>query len=145
MMPPSLNRRKWNRVVTFGAVVAVGLLIAGKVYFGLRHALDDKILGAHTAFAFQQIRLLELDLSEVDELRELVPLLESQVIDWKSCAIDGDEIRDGWGRAVELLVEPAAIRLRSAGPDGSFGTSDDIVERIGERPARGDTSIVKSN
>lgn len=145
MVPPSLHRRKWNRVVTFGAVVAVGLLIAGKAYFGLRHALDDKILGAHAAFTFQQIRFLELDLSEVDELRELIPLLEPQVIDWNSCAIEGNEIRDGWGRVVELLVEPAAVWLRSAGPDGRFGTTDDIVERIGGTPARGDASIVESN
>jgi len=36
-------------------------------------------------------------------------------------------IKDGWGRALSLEVESEGFVLASAGPDGDFGTEDDLV------------------
>ena len=34
--------------------------------------------------------------------------------------------RDGWGREYRLVVAGATVEISSAGPDGEFGTNDDI-------------------
>jgi hypothetical protein len=36
---------------------------------------------------------------------------------------------DAWGRAVRISVDSGDINLQSAGPDGEFGTADDIALR----------------
>jgi len=36
---------------------------------------------------------------------------------------------DAWGRAVRISVDSGDINLQSAGPDGEFGTADDVALR----------------
>ena len=42
---------------------------------------------------------------------------------------DGQTITDGWGRQIRYLSDGTGFRLVSAGPDGEFGTSDDVEYR----------------
>lgn len=35
--------------------------------------------------------------------------------------------RDAWGNPYELEIDPGRLMLRSLGPDGRWGTSDDLV------------------
>jgi hypothetical protein len=38
---------------------------------------------------------------------------------------------DAWGRAIQYeKISDSAFRLKSAGPDGEFGTADDIVKEF---------------
>ncbi|WP_078118015.1 DUF2628 domain-containing protein [Thiosocius teredinicola] len=44
-------------------------------------------------------------------------------------SLDAESMRDGWGREVSYLPEGQGYVLRSAGPDGEFGTADDVEYR----------------
>jgi hypothetical protein len=49
-------------------------------------------------------------------------------------------ITDSWGQRIGILVRESAarktfvFRVQSAGPDEQFGTSDDVVSEVAERP-----------
>jgi hypothetical protein len=40
-----------------------------------------------------------------------------------------DAVRDAWGRRFEYVGTDSVVQLRSAGPDRTFSTSDDIIRR----------------
>ena len=49
-------------------------------------------------------------------------------------SLEREAIRDGWGREISFDSDGKGYRLRSAGPDGRFGSSDDVeYRRILER------------
>lgn len=36
---------------------------------------------------------------------------------------------DEWGNPIRISINNGGLRVESAGPDGAFGTADDLVER----------------
>lgn len=54
-----------------------------------------------------------------DSLRVLIP--DPQVYDRAA------ERFDGWGHALKYTIVDRGYEIRSAGPDGQFGTPDDVV------------------
>lgn len=64
-----------------------------------------------------------------------LPLSIEQFVPGASGGIDLEN--DGWGRSMMYRVSGGAYELRSAGPDGAPGTSDDMIatrDKLPERP-----------
>jgi hypothetical protein len=40
--------------------------------------------------------------------------------------MEGEVLYDSWNTPIKIRVDPSQIQLRSAGPDCSFDTGDDI-------------------
>jgi hypothetical protein len=56
-------------------------------------------------------------------------------IDWQQCALRDGDLYDAWGLPIHVRVSPAEIELRSAGPDRTLSTADDLTERVAQKPA----------
>jgi hypothetical protein len=47
----------------------------------------------------------------------------------RALSLEPDVTRDGWGREISFVPAENGYRLVSAGPDGEFGSSDDVEYR----------------
>lgn len=55
--------------------------------------------------------------------------IPGQLVELRSISAEGFDLAsvDGWGNAVQYEANGASYRLRSAGADSDFGTSDDLI------------------
>ena len=113
------------------------LLIVGAAaaWMFLRLVVDPQIREVHTQFLFGQLDQsyrysLEQGNNPAASRATFLALLPQWGIDWNSCEFRDGTIFDGWGTAVELRVDAAAVYLRSAGRDRGFNTPDDISKTI---------------
>src|SRR5687768_9226559 len=120
-----MTRRK--RIILLALLLLAG---AAAGWMVLRQ-VERTILATHTRFLFDQLHQsyghhVARGNPAVRSEREFLALIPGWGIDWNSCEFRDGTIFDGWGTAVEIRVDPAAVELRSAGPDRSFNTPDDI-------------------
>jgi len=124
-----MTRRK--RII----LLALLLLACAPAGWMVSRHVERTILATHTDFLFTQLHQsygqhVASGNPAVRSEREFFALMPRWGIDWNSCEFRDGTIFDGWGTAVEIRVGPAAVELRSAGPDRSFNTPDDIGMRI---------------
>jgi hypothetical protein len=125
-----MTRRK--RIILLALLL---LACAAAGWMVLQQVVRPTILDTHTRFLFDQLHQsyghhVAAGNPAVRSEREFVALIPRWGIDWNSSEFRDGTILDGWATAVEIRVDPAAVELRSAGPDRSFNTSDDIGVRI---------------
>ena len=70
---------------------------------------------------------LPRDVAEVTAAVSIPPLL---------AALEERTYRDAWGRPVRYMARPPGYEVRSAGPDGHFGTTDDLVSTLAQPLSR---------
>lgn len=46
------------------------------------------------------------------------------------CILDEDDLKDEWGRLLAYRFDEQSPRIMSAGPDGEFGTDDDVLNAV---------------
>ncbi len=96
-----------RRLLLVGMLLVIGVVLLRVGGETLQSRLAPEIRHTHTVALFAEIRSdheLPFDLLT---MAELARYLSSQTLDWNSCALVDDAIRDGWGRVVTLApLEP---------------------------------------
>lgn len=78
----------------------------------------------------RMFKLHNRDYPRDDEgLRALVQKPDARP-DWRGPYTDGNALIDTWGNPLVYRAEGRKAQLRSAGPDGVFNSSDDLVHTI---------------
>ncbi|MDF1702761.1 MAG: alpha-2-macroglobulin family protein, partial [Planctomycetota bacterium] len=87
-----------------------------------RHANDQRVRAVWTAYANAWEGMPLLDLTTSDSVRETLAWLVGRG------ALDSSALDDAWGAPYKLWMDHANVEvtLVSAGPDGRFGTPDDL-------------------
>ena len=118
-------------------VVAFGL---GLAYPASREIIVERagpfMKPALTWVTVQQLNQIVDDLQFEEETRGRLPLGRGEFDQWMDRRYPQARSReDSWGTRYRLELAPEGLAVVSAGPDGQFGTEDDI-RRTGSR-ARG--------
>lgn len=96
-------------------------------------------LSDRSAFRLRKLAVLVSRYRE--EHNQLPPKLDA-IFSRTSATQDSLSLRyDAWMHLVQYTLDSAGYELRSAGPDGKSGTSDDIIVRDSASVDRGEDSV----
>lgn len=114
-------------------LLGAALVLAAALYSRAR--LGTETAKTHTAFLFGQLEdayraSIRSGQAPAADQQEFLKRIPQGTIDWNSCRLQDQVLYDSWNTPVEIRVNPSQMQLRSAGPDRSFDTGDDISRII---------------
>jgi hypothetical protein len=127
------GRTRWRTLVqtTAIAMIAVSVGVIGATLVGRRHYLCEAPPPAdRTKLFLRQLAFEAFPAWQASQGDTSCPTIH-ELVRWTSAS--GGEVRDAWDQPIEIRCgEPLpgsvhGLLLRSAGPDGEFGTDDDVT------------------
>lgn len=114
--------------IVFFVLVALGAALyfpsSREVVLDTAQPVIDPVLRWSTRGEMRQI---VRDLEALSEIPRRFPLDEEEFRDWMEREYEGDATTDPWGATYQLRLSSNDFSIVSPGPDGSFGTDDDVV------------------
>jgi hypothetical protein len=128
---------KSSRKYIVPALLVSTLIVAA--FLVIRAKVTPSILRVHTVSLLFQLESVYRDSltsgqSHVISSEAFLERVPQWTIDWNSCSYQDNRIYDSWNTPIEIRVEEATISLRSAGPDQTFNTADDLSKQITIQP-----------
>lgn len=128
--PAAADKAGFSLIEIMVVVVIIGILASIGVPKMVGHTQTVKIqkTNANIAVVMTGVRLYEMEYGTFPEKLQI--LVEDKGPNEPGPFLEDEELpKDGWERDFKFFLKGKRAKIQSAGPDGTFDTDDDILNR----------------